>query len=128
MESPIFLGDNFFNSFFDSIVKVTIPGVEIPVVSDHSNPVLLVWSSFCHFYRMVAFPHWGAVTTSSIYEQVPSRMNIKEVSQIVDFSSDDNPKRAFTVMFNYFLPCEPGICRIELFLFADGSFFFLDEF
>lgn len=128
MESSIFLWDNFFNSFFDSIVKVTIPGVEIPVVSDHSNPVFLVWSSFCHFDRMVAFPHGGAVTTSSVYEQVTSGMNIKKVGQIVNFSSDDNPERAFTVMFNDFFPCEPGVCRVELFLFADGSFFLFDEF
>ncbi len=128
MESSIFLGDNFFNSLFDSIVKITIPGVEIPVVSDHSNPVFLVRSSFCHFNRMVAFPHGGAVAACSVYEQVPSWMNIKEVGQIVNFSSDNNPKRAFTVMFNDFFPCEPGVCRIKLFLFAHGSFFLLDEF
>ena len=91
MESSFFLWDNFLNSFFDSIVKFSVPRVEIPVVSYHSNPIFFIWTLFGHFDRVIAFPHRSAVTSGSVNEQVTTGMDIKEVSQVINFSSDNNP-------------------------------------
>jgi len=98
------------------------------MVSYHSNPIFFIRSLFCHFGWVIAFPHWGAVSPGSIYEQISSRMNIKEICQVVNFSSDNNPKRTLSIVFNDFFPSEPSVSRINLLSLTNLNFFLFNQF
>jgi len=120
IKSSQLMRNNFFNSFFQSIIELAFPWVKIKIVSNITNPVFLAWSLFGETKGMIALPHRRAVSSSSIYNEITSRMYRQKCCEVINFTSHNNPKRTFSVMLNYFFPSVPSILRI--FLLLNGFF------